>query len=87
VVGCAVESALLACAEAEIGVSRTRVRRGLAEMRRIAVDELAEVDPGAGGELLHVCADFEVRLAGFGEDSEQVAATRYYAGVMETMDR
>jgi len=26
-------------------------------------------------------------LAGFGEDSEQVAATRYYAGVMETMDR
>lgn len=86
VVGYAVESALSVCAEVEVQASRTRVRRGLAEMRRIAVDDLAEVDPGAGGELLHICADFEVRLAGFGEDSEQVAATRYYAGIMETMD-
>lgn len=87
VVGGAVESALLLCADAEVAASRSRVNERLGVMRRIAVDELADANPGAGAELLHVCADLEVRLAGYAEDSEQVMTTKYYAEVLENMDR
>lgn len=86
VVGYAVESALLTCADMELGASRARVNDGLGVLRRIAVDELADVDPGAGAELLHICADMEMRLAGYAEDSEQVMATKYYAEALEAMD-
>jgi hypothetical protein len=86
VVGCAVESALSACANVDIEASRMRVKGRLATMRQIAVEELADVDAARGAELLHVCADLEVRLAGYREDSEQVSTTKYYAGILERMD-
>jgi hypothetical protein len=85
-VGYAVESALTICAEVEIEASRMRVRGILAMLREVAVDELLDVDNNAGATLLHVCADLEVRLAGFKEDSEQVLTTKYYADIMDRMD-
>ena len=86
VVGGAVEVALLARADDEIAASRERVREALGIIRRIAVDEMvAAREFRAAAELLFICADLEVRVGGYTENSQQVLTTRYYAEVLQQM--
>jgi len=86
VVGEAVEVALRACADDEIAASRERVKDALGVIRQIAVDEMvAAREFGAAAQLLFVCADLEVRVGGYKENSQQVLTTRYYAGVLQNM--
>ena len=86
VVGGAVEVALQACADDEIAASRERVKEALGIIRRIAVDEMvAAREFRAAAELLFICADLEVRVGGYKENSQQVLTTRYYAEVLQHM--
>ena len=86
VVGREVEVALRACADDEIVASRDRVKEALAIIRRIAVDEMvAAREFRAAAELLFICAELEVRVGGYEEDSQQVLTTRYYAEVLQHM--
>lgn len=86
VVGGAVEEALQACADDEIAASRDRVKDALGIIRRIAVDEMvAAREFRAAADLLFICADLEVRVGGYKEDSQQVLTTRYYAEVLQHM--
>ena len=86
VVGGAVEVALLARADNEIAASRERVREALGIIRQIAVDEMvAAREFRAAAELLFICADLEVRVGGYTENSQQVLTTRYYAEVLQQM--
>ena len=86
VVGGAVEVALRACADDEIATSRERVREALGVIRQIAVDEMvAAREFRAAAELLFICADLEVGVGGYKENSQQVLTTRYYAGVLQHM--
>ena len=85
-VGRAVESALRICAEDEIAASRERVREALGVIRQIAAEEMvAAQEYLAAAELLFICADLEVRVGGYKENSQQVLTTRYYAGVLQHM--
>lgn len=86
VVGGAVEAALLACADDEIAASRERVKEALGIIRQIAVDEMvAAREFRTAAELLFICADLEVGVGGYKENSQQVLTTRYYAGVLQHM--
>ena len=86
VVGGEVEVALRACADDEIEASRDRVKEALGIIRRIAVDEMvAARESRAAAELLFICADLEVRVGGYKENSQQVLTTRYYAEVLQHM--
>jgi len=86
VVGGAVEVALHECADDEVAASRERVKEVLGVIRRIAVDEMvAAREFRAAAELLFICADLEVRVGGYKENSQQVLTTRYYAGVLQHM--
>jgi len=86
VVGGTVEVALQACADDEVAASRERVKEALGVIRRIAVDEMvAAREFLAAAELLFICADLEVRVGGYKENSQQVLTTRYYAGVLQHM--
>ena len=85
-VGRAVELALRACADDEITASRGRVREALGVIRQIAVEEMvAAREFRAASDLLFICADLEVGVGGYKEDSQQVLTTRYYAGVLQHM--
>lgn len=86
VVGGAVEAALRACADDEIAASIERVKEALGVIRQIAVDEMvAAREFRAAAELLFVCADLEVGVGGYKENSQQVLTTRYYAGLLQHM--
>jgi len=86
IVGEAVEVALRACADDEIAASRERVKEALGIIRQIAVDEMvAAREFRAAAELLFICADLEVGVGGYMENSQQVLTTRYYAGVLQHM--
>ncbi|KAF9654075.1 hypothetical protein BDM02DRAFT_3107318 [Thelephora ganbajun] len=85
-VGGAVEVALRACADDEIAVSRQRVKEALGVIRKIAVDEMVTAQEfRAASELLFICADLEVGVGGYKENSQQVLTTRYYAGILQHM--
>lgn len=85
-VGRAVELVLRACADDEIAGSRERVREGLGVIRQIAAEEMvAAREFRAAAELLFICADLEVGVGGYEENSQQVLTTRYYAGVLQHM--
>jgi len=85
-VGRVVELALRACASDEIAASRGRVREALAIIRQIAVEEMvAAREYRTAAELLFICADLEVGVGGYKENSQQVLTTRYYAGVLQYM--
>ena len=86
-VGRAVELALRACADDEIAASRERVREALGVIRQIAVEEMVTArEFRAAAELLSVCADLEVGVGGYKENSQQVLTTRYYSGVLQHME-
>lgn len=85
-VGRAVESALRACADEQIAASRDRVREALRVIRQIAVEDMvAARNYRAAAELLFICADLEVGMGGYTENSQQVLTTRYYAEVLRQM--
>lgn len=85
-VGRVVELALRACADDEIAASRERVKEALAVIRQIAVEELvAAREYESAAELLFICADLEVGVGGYKENSQQVLTTRYYAGLLQHM--
>lgn len=85
-VGRVVELALRACADDEIAASRGRVKEALAIIRQIAAEEMvAARQYRTAAELLFICADLEVGVGGYRENSQQVLTTRYYAGVLQYM--
>lgn len=85
-VGRAVEVALRACADDEIAASRERVRETLGVIRQIAVEEMIPArEFHTAAELLSICADLEVGVGGYKGNSQQVLATRYYAGILQYM--
>ena len=85
--GRVVESALRARADDEIAASRERVRDGLGVIRQIAAEEMVTAGEFQdAADLLTICADLEVGVGGYKENSQQVLTTRYYAGVLRHME-
>jgi len=85
-IGRAVEFALRACADDEIAASRERVRGALGVIRQIAAEEMVMTrEFRAATELLLICADLEVGVGGYEENSQQVLTTRYYAGLLQPL--
>lgn len=85
-VGRVVEFALLACADDEISASIQRVRDALGVIRLIAAEDMVRArEYRTAAELLSICADLEVGVGGYKENSQQVLTTRYYAGVLQHM--
>ena len=85
-VGRAVELALRACADDEIAASKERVKEALGAIRQIAAEEMvAAREFRTAAELLFICADLEVGVGGYKENSQQVLTTRYYAGLLQHM--